>query len=528
MEVLKYLQEMILTYSDYGISSLIRTLIITAAGLLLFIIFLSILVRKSDKNADFKYHSIIVAFLKGFRVFTAFLACYILLLAIKTPEKAEYPTNLFHRGIELAVLYSGLIAAILKIIKELKVRSIESFKETILPSALVKTSGRGVNIIVILLVISTFISQLKRDFSTELESELWISLVVLINSFLLLVALFFAVEKILPQIQNYLTAHFPAGIAGHFLSVISNPLKLFIIVIFLISLQPVVPETGKLSIIVGMLKEIFISAAIILLIFNFIEIFISRLSKQSELTTNSLDKTLIEMIRMILRVCFIASFIFLSIRIITGKPLTTLLAGLGIGGLAVALAAQDTLKNFFGSIMIMTDKPFKVGERISTEGYDGTIESIGFRSTRIRTLTGNQVVIPNDKVAQSSIENIGRRQSIRRLTNITITYSTPPEKVEKALSIIREILDNHEGMLPDLPPRVVFNEFNADSLNILMLYWYSPPDYWAYMEFTEKVNLKIMKMFAEEGIDFAFPTHTTYLEQEDGKSIKLDLNSFDK
>jgi MscS family membrane protein len=159
------------------------------------------------------------------------------------------------------------------------------------------------------------------------------------------------------------------------------------------------------------------------------------------------------------------------------------------------------------------------------EGYDGTIEAIGFRSSRIRTLTGHQVVIPNDKMAAASIENVGRRPHIRRLTNITVTYSTSPEKMERALEIIRGILENHEGMPEDLPPRVHFSEFNPDSLNILVLYWYAPPDYWKFMEFSERVNLSIMKEFNSEGIEFAFPTTTTYLEQPDGQALRLDLSA---
>jgi len=213
------------------------------------------------------------------------------------------------------------------------------------------------------------------------------------------------------------------------------------------------------------------------------------------------------------------------LQAITGKPLNALLAGLGIGGLAVALAAQDTLKNFFGSIMIMLDKPFVVGDRVVVEGADGPVEDIGFRCTRIRTLTGHLVAVPNEKMARVNIENIGRRPSIRRLTNITITYDTPPEKVKRALTIIREILDNHEGMDPDFPPRVYFNEFNDASLNILMIYWFFPPNYWDFQAFNERVNLQIMRAFEMEGIEFAFPTTTTYLAQDDRRPLNITIAS---
>jgi MscS family membrane protein len=214
-----------------------------------------------------------------------------------------------------------------------------------------------------------------------------------------------------------------------------------------------------------------------------------------------------------------------------GLKVSTLLAGLGVGGLAFALAAQDTIKNLLGSVMILLDKPYKVGQRIVAKGHDGIVEEIGLRSTRIRLLTGHQTTIPNDEMARIDIENIGQRPHIRRLTNIGITYDTPPGKIEKAVDIILKILDNHEGMKPEFPPRAFFNEYNPYSLNILVLYWYHPADYWGYMKFSQWVNLEIAREFQKEGIKFAFPTTTTYLSQEDSQPLHVNLGgnlSFDR
>lgn len=208
---------------------------------------------------------------------------------------------------------------------------------------------------------------------------------------------------------------------------------------------------------------------------------------------------------------------------VSGQSITTILAGLGVGGLAIALAAQDTIKNFFGSIVIMGDKPFEIGDRIVIDGHDGPVESVGFRSTRIRTLTGHQVTVPNSEMANKTVQNIGKRPYIRRLANITITYDTPPEKVERAVEIIKEILANHEGINPKFPPRVYFNDFNDWSLNILVIYWYHPPDYWKYMAFSERVNMLIMKRFNEEGIEFAFPTQTVYLANDEKFDLALKM-----
>jgi MscS family membrane protein len=270
--------------------------------------------------------------------------------------------------------------------------------------------------------------------------------------------------------------------------------------------------------------DVFGTLAVVLFVYRLIELLVFELTKFAEREDNLLDKSFVQMMRMVARIIVIVIGAIYLLRVISGKPLSALLAGLGIGGLALALAAQDTLKNFFGSIMIMLDKPFVVGQRITTGGIDGTVEDIGFRSTRVRTLTGHLVTIPNEKLATDSVENIGRRPSIRRLSNITITYDTPLEKIEKAVGIIREILDNHEGMDPDFPPWVFFNEFNDTSLNILMIYWYFPPDYKAYLNFTERVNLEIMRRFEAEGIEFAFPTSTTYLAHDERRPLHISVS----
>jgi len=206
-----------------------------------------------------------------------------------------------------------------------------------------------------------------------------------------------------------------------------------------------------------------------------------------------------------------------------GFDVSTLLAGLGVGGLAVALAAQDTLKNLIASIMILLDKPYRVGQRIVVKGHDGVVEEIGLRSTKMRLLTGHLTTIPNDEMARTDVENISRRPHIRRLTNIGITYDTPQEKVEKAVNIILEILDNHEGMDPGFPPRAYFNEFNPASLNLLVTYWYHPAEYWGFMQHSQQVNLQIMQRFEEEDIKFAFPTMTTYLTQNDGQPLQINV-----
>jgi len=239
---------------------------------------------------------------------------------------------------------------------------------------------------------------------------------------------------------------------------------------------------------------------------------------------SSISKMFTPAIRKTLRAVVLILVFIQIFQLLSDKPLTSVIAGLGIGGLAVALAAQDTVKHFIGSFVIAADKPFEIGDRVVVDGHDGPVEAVGMRSTQIRTLAGHLVSIPNGELANRTILNIGKRPYIRRLGNVTITYDTPPEKIKRAVEIMKEILDNHEGMNEELPPKVYFSELNSDSLNIMFLYWYHPPDYWKYMEFTEWVNHEIFRRFNEEGIDFAFPTQTMYLAGDEKRPLNVGWN----
>lgn len=240
---------------------------------------------------------------------------------------------------------------------------------------------------------------------------------------------------------------------------------------------------------------------------------------------SKLDDMMVPVIRKSLRFSIVILVLVQIAQILSDKPITSIIAGLGIGGLAIALAAQDSLKNFFGSVVLFVDKPFEIGDRVVIDGHDGSVETVGLRSTKIRTLDGHLVTVPNGELANKTIQNIGKRPYIRRIANITITYDTPPEKIERALEIIKELLDNHEGMHEDFPPRVFFNELNSDSLNIIVMYWYHPPDYWSYMKFTEGFNKEIFHRFNEEGIDFAFPTQTVYLAGDNSRPLTVGLRN---
>jgi MscS family membrane protein len=238
---------------------------------------------------------------------------------------------------------------------------------------------------------------------------------------------------------------------------------------------------------------------------------------------SKLTQALTPILHTSLRVTVVLLTLVQIAQVVSDQPVSSILAGLGIGGLAFALAAQDSLKHFFGSIVIFTDRPFEVGDRLVIDGHDGPVEEVGFRSTKIRTLDGHLVTVPNGELVNKNILNISKRPHIRRLVNISLTYDTPADKLEEAVAIVEDILKDHEGMDPDFPPRVYFNDMKADNLNLFVIYWYHPPAYWDFMAFGQKFNLAVIRRFREAGIDFAFPTQTLYLAGDEDRPLKVGI-----
>lgn len=243
------------------------------------------------------------------------------------------------------------------------------------------------------------------------------------------------------------------------------------------------------------------------------EYYLNRIVSKTETT---LDDMLVPVVRKSLRITIaIVAGLFIAESIMPDK-ITSLIMGAGVGGIAIALAAKDTVANFFGSITIFADRPFQVDELVKIGEHYGAIEEVGFRSTRIRTTQGNLVTIPNNTIANSPIENVGRRPYIRRTSNITVTYDSGSVKTQKGVEIIKEVLKGVPEINTDAdrPPRVYFSDFNDWSLNIYMSYWIKPADYWLSHEVNERVNFEIMKRFEAAKIEFAFPTQTLYVKKD--------------
>jgi len=190
-----------------------------------------------------------------------------------------------------------------------------------------------------------------------------------------------------------------------------------------------------------------------------------------------------------------------------GYDVMALIAGLGIGGLALAMAAKDTVANFFGGFTIFTDRPFTMGDRIVISGFDGTVSEIGIRSTRLRTLAGSQVTIPNSRFADSPVENISREPSRKITLTLGLTYDTTPAKMSRAMELLREIVEA-QGDDTDENVIVGFNSFGDFALGITLIYYITKGA--DIMGVQTAVNLAVLERFNAEGLEMAFPTQTIH------------------
>ena len=227
-------------------------------------------------------------------------------------------------------------------------------------------------------------------------------------------------------------------------------------------------------------------------------------------TESKLDDMLRPLVRTSLRATIAVLALVQIATFLSDKPMTSVIAGLGVGGLAIALAGQDMVKNFFGSLMILSDHPFEMGDFVEAGGHKGSVESVGFRSTRLRTPDGHLVTIPNGSLANMVINNVSQRPFLKRAFGLGLTYDTSPEKVERAMKIVKDILQDHAGQSEDKPPLVNFTDFTDSTLNIQVTYWHFPADWSGFRGLNDHVNMEILSRFNAEQIEFAFPTQTIH------------------
>ena len=208
-------------------------------------------------------------------------------------------------------------------------------------------------------------------------------------------------------------------------------------------------------------------------------------------------RRLLQLLTIVLTVLFVAQNIF-------KWEIGALLAGLGIGGLAVALAAQQTLSNLFGSITIFADRPFALNDTVRVKGYTGTVQDVGFRSTRLRTPDGTVVTIPNAVVAGEVVESLGSRPGLYHEINLPLKSDTPPAKIARAVEAARQLLRRHrERLLQTPPPRANLTALGPGSCTVNIAYWFASAEPESFHHFNHDFHMDLLAHLAEDAVALA-------------------------
>ncbi|MFZ5489483.1 MAG: mechanosensitive ion channel family protein [Thiomonas sp.] len=216
------------------------------------------------------------------------------------------------------------------------------------------------------------------------------------------------------------------------------------------------------------------------------------------------------------------SLVFLLLLDNLGFNVTTLLAGLGVGGIAVGLALQNILGDLFSSLSIVLDKPFQIGHFVDVDGFTGTVENIGLKTTRIRSLSGEIVVFSNTDLTKARLRNYKFMQERRVVFAFGVTYDTPPDTLAEIPSWVKAVVEQQADVRFD---RAHFKDFGDSSLNFEVVYWMTTPDYTAYMDAQQAINLGLMRAFAPHGVEFAFPTRTLQIQLAEALPVTLRESS---
>jgi MscS family membrane protein len=235
------------------------------------------------------------------------------------------------------------------------------------------------------------------------------------------------------------------------------------------------------------------------------------LAAKAALTESKTDDQIIPFLVEILKIIIISLSIFIFLGSVFNVDIGALIAGLGIGGLALALAAKESLENLLASFVIFFDKPFVVGDLVQVNGIVGTVERLGFRSTRIRTLEKSYLTLPNRLMIDNILDNLSLRTFRRVQFNIGLTYNTSEAQLKNIVFDIQKFIDEHPNTNQE--GEIHFMEFGSSSLDIMVLYFIDTMDWSVYLNIKEKINFEIMRIVKQHGADFAFPTQTIHLEK---------------
>ena len=305
-----------------------------------------------------------------------------------------------------------------------------------------------------------------------------------------------------------------------------KPAEFLVLVVglmFIVEILQLPQEPTNLDGLASDLIKILLTFNIAWFCYNLVSLLEHWLNHWAGKTESALDDQLIPFVRKSLRVFIVIMALLMLVQNL-GYSISGLLASLGIGGLAVALAAKDSLSNIFGSLMILLDRPFMLGDWVKVGEMEGTIEEVGFRSTRIRTFAKTQITIPNRTLMNMSIDNFSRMPKRRIKMTVGVTYATSPAQMRQAVAAIKQLLREHPAIDQDFM-LVNFTDFGASSLDI-MVYCFTSSTIWnEYLEAREDVCLKIMEVLESLSLEIAFPSRSVYLHPMGSESPVIPVQN---
>lgn len=279
---------------------------------------------------------------------------------------------------------------------------------------------------------------------------------------------------------------------------------------------PVLNLEGQAREIIDFAVTLIMVSAVVWSLYRLVDVGSAFAQARAAQTATRFDDLLVPMLRKAIKV-FVVAFGLVFIADNLDIDISSMLAGLGIGGLAIALAAKDTVSNLFGSLTVLIDRPFAVGDWVVIDGADGTVEEISFRSTRIRTFYDSQITMPNAKLLTTVVDNYGRRRYRRWKTTLGIAYETPPERIEALCEGIRELVRVHPHTRKDYF-HVYANEFGPSSIDVMIYVFHEVPDWSAELRERHRLLLDILRLANRLGVTIAYPTRLVYHAPDPGSA----------
>ncbi|MDR7129359.1 MscS family membrane protein [Algoriphagus sp. 4150] len=337
----------------------------------------------------------------------------------------------------------------------------------------------------------------------------------LVGLFILLLLIFLShwiFTLVVDKLMLYLFNRYGYGKVGEdYILPVARVISFYLIVVllslFIRVLQLPIEIWSWILIVLRTLKPFLVT----IIFYKLTDVIAAYFAKLATKTESTLDDQLVPLMRKTLKAFVILVGTLFILRDGLNLDIIPFLTGLSIGGVAIALAAQDTIKNFFGSVMIFIDKPFQVGDWITSGEIDGTVEEVGFRSTRIRTFRNSLMYVPNGKIADAILDNHGLRQYRRFYTTLTITYDTPPELIDEFVKGLRQIVLAHPNTRKD-GYHVYFNSLSSFSQDIMFYIFFEVPTWAEELQSRHEILIQIVKLANSIGVRFAFPTQTLHME----------------